>query len=99
MRSSGGSRANSTGAELEQWVAKRLEERGYKLVPANRFHASGILEKPIYAKQYNIGDSIYERPRFVDLILHHPIKYSNNLVIQLECATSKSASASPNEGY
>ncbi len=84
----GGTRANRTGVELENFVANRLEELDYQFVPSNRFHASSILERPIYTTQYNIGNSIYEKPRYVDLILYHPIKFPNELAIQCKWQSS-----------
>jgi len=88
---SGGTRANRTGNELENFAANRLEERGYQFVLPNRFHALSILEKPIYTTQYHIGNSIYEKPRFVDLILYHPVKYPKELAIQCKWQSSGSS--------
>ncbi len=70
--------ANRTGRELEIFVA------------SDRLHASSILEKPIYTTQYFIGDSIYEKPRYVDLILYHPVKYPKELAIQCKWQVSDS---------
>lgn len=84
----GGTRANRTGNELEKFVANRLEERGYQFVASNRFQSASILEKPIYTTQYYIGNSIYEKPRYVDLILYHPIKYPKELAIQCKWQSS-----------
>ena len=93
---SGRTKSKRANLELKRFVASQLEEFGYEFIPSNRFHASSILDKPIYTTHYHVGNSIYEKPLYVDLILYHPIKYPKELAIQCKW---QSSSGSVEEKY
>ncbi|WP_341755335.1 MULTISPECIES: PD-(D/E)XK nuclease superfamily protein [unclassified Candidatus Tisiphia] len=78
----GGSIANKTGNELEVFINNRLVREGYVFVPKTRFIASQVLAQPIYTRQFNLGETIYNTAWQCDFILYHPIKHSNCLVIE-----------------
>lgn len=78
----GGTQANYTGTILEQFVQQRLDERGYTYVAANKFTPARYLEQPIYTKRLHLGLNIYETDLYCDLILYHPQKWPNTLIIE-----------------
>ena len=80
---SNGLRANQSGKRLENYVAEVLDDLEYSMVlPKNFFDLKSRVENPIYARQCYVGTSIYNRRRRVDIILHHPEKWVDCLVIQ-----------------
>ena len=94
---SNGQRANLSGKRLENHVASVLEDFGYsKVLPKNFFDLKSHVENPIYARQCYAGTSIYNRKRRVDIILYHPQKWDDCLVIQCKW---QSRSGSVDEKY
>ena len=47
------------------------------------------MEQPVYAKQVEVGRDIYGKMRRVDLLLFHPRRHPNGLVIQCKWQASK----------
>ncbi len=90
MPQSGGRKANSAGARLENYVSEILsQDLGYELISANRFFACRVLDQPIYAQQVETGKDIYGKRRFVDVILYHPRLWPDCLVIQCKWQSSQ----------
>jgi hypothetical protein len=79
MRKAG---AKYTGTQLEKFIQDRLLERGYKLVPKDKFKPATYLQQPIFAKQYYIGKSIYETNMYCDFVVYHPEKHPDCLIIE-----------------
>ena len=78
-----GAFANKAGKRLEAFTADLLEERGYRFVPEKRdFRPDTELKEPIFTTQYEVGKSIYNKKRRVDLILYHPVRHPKCLCIQ-----------------
>ena len=83
--SNGGSRANRTGSAQEQFIKDWLEDLGYVWVSNKDFlnlFNQGLLDKPTYTSQCNIGTNIYNKKRVVDFILYNPEKWTDCLVIE-----------------
>ena len=83
--SNGGARANRTGTAQERFIEGWLEDLGYVWVSNKDFLAlfnQGLLDKPTYTSQCNIGVNIYNKKRVVDFILYHPEKWTDCLVIE-----------------
>jgi hypothetical protein len=78
----GGTRANYTGTVLERFILSRLADRGYTLIPRNRFTPARILGQAIFTRKFHIGDSIYGTPQYCDFIVYHPERWPDNLVIE-----------------
>ena len=94
---SNGQRANLSGKRLENHVASVLDDFRYsKVLPKNFFDLKNGVGNPIYARQCYAGTSIYNRKRRVDIILHHPQKWADCLVIQCKW---QSRSGSVDEKY
>lgn len=81
--STGASKANRTGQNLEKQVERLIMDRGYLYLPANRIEAAKILKQPFYTSQFPIGTSLYEgKNTKADFILYHPQKHSEFLIIE-----------------
>ncbi|MGY0399966.1 MAG: PD-(D/E)XK nuclease superfamily protein [Ostreibacterium sp.] len=90
MTKSSGSIANSNVSHLEETIENIFKRDGYTEIDKNRFLSfSQVSEQPIYSKQVIIGETIYETIRKCDLIIFHPKKFKENLVI--ECKWQQSA--------
>lgn len=74
--------ANYTGNVLERFIQARLMDRGYTQVRPNRFLASRILNQPIFARRFHVGQSIYGTEHFCDFICFHPQRWPDNLIIE-----------------
>ena len=85
----GGSTANYTGEQLQEYIFLRLTERGYTHVPAKRFIAAHILGQPIFTDEFHLCHSIYNNPLKCDFVIYHPQKWANNLVIEAKWQQSK----------
>ncbi|PIR98023.1 MAG: hypothetical protein COT89_01555 [Candidatus Colwellbacteria bacterium CG10_big_fil_rev_8_21_14_0_10_42_22] len=92
-------KANKTGNQLEQFVARTLESRGYtefwnhkKQVFENRKAVGGKQ----YAQQVPCGTSIYETQRKCDFLVLNKEKFPEGLII--ECKWQQS-SGSVDEKY
>ncbi|MCY4404616.1 MAG: hypothetical protein OXD54_18775 [Candidatus Poribacteria bacterium] len=80
---SNGQRANLSGKRLENHIASVLDDFEYsKVLPKHFFDLKSRVGNPIYARQCYVGTSIYNRRRRVDIILHHPEKWADCLIIQ-----------------
>lgn len=78
----GGTVANYTGKNFEQFVENLIIGAGYTFVDKKKFTASIYLEQPIYSKQVYVSRSIYDTPSYCDFILYHPEKHSDCLIIE-----------------
>ena len=76
------SQANYTGTVLERFILSRLDERGYILVPRNRFTPARILGQPIFTRKFHVGQSIYGNAQYCDFICYHPERWPDNLIIE-----------------
>ena len=72
---------------LEANVCELLDE-DYQLVSPLRFFALKCLRQPIFAQQVVTGKNIYGKKRHVDVILYHPSKWTDCLVIQCKWQAS-----------
>ena len=79
---SSGRRANRTGKRLELFIQEQLDDLGYVEVSKQHFFNLRCLKQPIFAPQCPAGYSIYGTVRIVDVILYHPEKWDDVLVIQ-----------------
>lgn len=94
---SNGRQANLSGKRLEDYVAAILDDFGYSRVASKHFFdLKSSAKEPIYARQCYAGTSLYNRRRRVDLILYHPEKWTDCLVIQCKWQAS---SGSVDEKY
>lgn len=78
----GGSIANKTGNNLEQFIENALIDREYIQIDKKQFNSALYLEQAIYTKQFYIGKSIYGTSIYCDFIIYHPDKHPNCLVIE-----------------
>ena len=89
MTQTGGQRANFTGRQFETFCASIVQSQGYERIrPAAAIWAARELGQPIYASQVIIGKSIYGKDRKVDLLLFHPTKHPDGLVVQCKWQSS-----------
>ena len=87
---SNGLRANQSGKRLENHVAEVLDDLGYSRVQSKLFFdLKSHAENPIYARQCFAGTSLYDSRRRVDIILHHPEKWTDCLIIQCKWQSEK----------
>ncbi len=84
MKKSQGAQANLTGNRLERFIEFTLLECGYKKAPNKRNFVAGLEEaqKPGYATQVTIGETIYNTRLVCDFLLYHPQKWTTGLVIE-----------------
>lgn len=97
-RSQGG-RANLTGNRLERFVEHTLIDLGYQpLIKRNERTLDFLTkqERPVYARQVVIGQSIYETRLRCDFVVRHPEKHKEPLIIE---AKWQEASGSIDEKY
>lgn len=83
-----GARANRRGQWLENSVGALLAET-YEQVQRSEFLADRADQRPVFAKQFEIGEDIYGKRRRVDFILHHPQRWPDCLVIQCKWQASR----------
>ena len=83
-----GKRANRAGKQLAEFVDNLLQDYGYVKVSQARFFALCSLRQPIYARECNVGKTLYGGVRRVDFILYHPVKWSDCLVIECKWQSS-----------
>ena len=83
MRTSG-TIANTNGKVFEKQIETLIKGKGYSLIENSKLFNSRALEstQPIYSTQVIVGDTIYNTKRKCDLILFHPDKFPNKLVIE-----------------
>lgn len=81
-----GSKANTNGSSLENMVYQYLENKGYQYVKDMKIDDQkiGLIKKLMYSKHYKIGNSIYNRPLYTDVIIYHPEKYPKFLAIEIK---------------
>lgn len=85
-----GLHANKSGKRLENHAAEVLDDLGYsKVLSKHFFDLKSRVGNPIYARQCYAGTSLYGRRRRVDIILHHPEKWEDCLVIQCKWQSEK----------
>lgn len=77
-----GTFANKTGGSLEKVIEFSLGHKGYSFVPKEKFDTARYLDQPIYTIQYPVAKSIYGTQLYCDVILYHPNKYPDCLVIE-----------------
>lgn len=78
------SHANKTGNNLEKFVNNLLIDCGYRQVDKNNFDLEMYFDKPVFTRQYYIGQSIYETKQYCDFIRYNPTKYPNKLCIEVK---------------
>lgn len=78
----GGETANLTGSRLKKFIENTIIENGYKYIDNKKFKPAIYLDQPIYSKRFCVGQSIYKTNLFVDLIIYHPQKHPDCLVIK-----------------
>lgn len=85
-------KANKTGNQLEQFVARTLESRGYTEFPnhkdqlfTNRHSVGGRQ----FAEQVPCGTSIYETKRKCDFLVLNKEKFEDGLIIECKWQQSK----------
>lgn len=88
MTQTGGKRAQWSGKELEDYAANLLVREDYEQVDKNKFSDLCRNKRPIFARQVNIGEDIYNSRRIIDLILYHPKLWPHCLVIQCKWQAS-----------
>ena len=77
------------GQHLEDYIAAILDDFGYsKVLSKHFFDLKSSSKEPIYARQCYAGTSLYNKKRRVDLILYHPEKWTDSLVIQCKWKSS-----------
>ena len=86
MAKSQGGKGNMTGRRLENHIELALQECGYvKIFEKNvSIRALENLTQPCYARQVNIGNSIYGTNLKSDFMLFHPQKWPMGLVIEVK---------------
>lgn len=85
-----GSKAQRSGKMFENLVCQELEKIGYTKVLNKKFEISKKEEKPIYSTQYNVLESnIYGNAMKCDIIIFHPSKHSDNLIIECKYQKTK----------
>lgn len=77
-----GTRANYTGASLEEVIHNALVRKGYQYTEKKQFEAAKYLDQPVFTTQYPIAKSVYGTNLYCDFILYHPQKYPNCLIIE-----------------
>ena len=78
----GGTTANLTGNNLQDFVEHALQKKGYGYIDKKKFKPALYLEQPIYTKQFDVCQSIYNKTLKCDFILYHPEKHPDCLVIE-----------------
>ena len=72
-----------TGRMQERFIKEWLENLGYARVkPSKKFFDKRLLNEPIYSTQCVIGENVYGGTRKADIILYHPQKWADCLVIE-----------------
>ena len=79
---SNGRKANRKGTRQEFFIIEELEDLRYVEGTPENFFNLRCLKQPIFAWQCYAGHSIYDTRRKVDVILYHPEKWADTLVIQ-----------------
>jgi hypothetical protein len=74
--------ANVNGDELEVFVEAILLRKGYQFIQRNKFSPAIYLEQPIYSRQVDIGESIYQTKLYCDFHIYHPQKWPQGLIIE-----------------
>ena len=74
--------ANFTGNVLERFIMSRLHDSGYTQVRQNRFMPSRVLNQPIFARRFRVGESIYGTAQYCDFICYQPERWPDNLIIE-----------------
>lgn len=68
-------------------VAGLLDQSGYEETTAAEFDRLRGGRKPIYSRQYRLGENIYGRPWRGNFILYHPEQYPECLAIEVRWQT------------
>ena len=88
---------NRSGNRLEDAVAALLEDVSYRLVePSELFFAMRDMDQPIFARQCEVGLNLYGKVARADIILYHPRKCPQCLIISCKWQAS---SGSVDEKY
>ena len=87
---SNGLHAQQSGKRLENYAAEVLDDLGYSQVQSKLFFdLKNHAENAIYARQCFAGTSLSGRRRRVNIILYHPKKWADCLVIQCKWQSEK----------
>lgn len=88
----GGSHANKTGGNLEQFIENALHRHGYTLFPDHKkqlFDNRDVVGGKQYGTHIYVGKTIYETKRYVDFLVINKEKFPEGLII--ECKWQQSA--------
>ena len=77
-----GTRANLTGNQLEGVIDALLTGKKYDHVKRTEFQKAVGGERAVYARQYQICNSIYNTPLKCDFIIYHPERHKNRIGIE-----------------
>lgn len=84
-----GTAANRRGKQLEKQVTAELDAIGYvQIIPPTYLFAMREMSQPVYAQQVEVGRDIYGKVRRVDVLLFHPHKHPNGLIVQCKWQSS-----------
>lgn len=76
------SRDTRTGDKLESFIEHLLKETDYQETSSSAFENGQEMLHPAYAKQFQIGETIYGSKRYVDFIIFHPERWPKCLVLE-----------------
>lgn len=79
---------NSNGNNFEDIIENTIKKR-YVFIANKDFNSYLKQKKPIYTKQFYIGNNIYGKKRICDFVLFHPKKHKNLLIIECKWQQSK----------
>lgn len=82
MSKTGGGRANKSGNTLEQMGEAFLVSHGYAKSPNRNYGIHTVEKKPVYFRQLNIGQTIYDTSLNVDFFVYSPTKHKKGLIIE-----------------
>ena len=82
MSSNKRSRDTRTGDKLESFIEHLLKETDYQETSSSAFENGQEMLHPTYAKQFQIGETIYGSKRYVDFIIYHPERWPKCLVLE-----------------
>ena len=79
---SGGSKAKNAGNQLEEFFKERLISLGYEEIKHLIFNRRDTFDGKQFAKQVDVGQTIYGTKRVVDFIVFIPNRFPEGLIIE-----------------
>jgi hypothetical protein len=89
MSKTGGGRANKSGNTLEQTVEAILVTHGYAKSPNRNYGIHTVKKQPVFFRQLNIGQTIYDTNLNVDFFVYSPTKHAKGLIVECKWQQSK----------